>query len=433
MVANTAQHQTSIKQVVPVSGPIDRSFAAQAAALADFLTRNFRWPSPDAGFALFVFHEAGLESPLRSGPEVGPVDLLVSSQAPELAAAGYLATCQLAAANAVTHENWAGAFLRLSGRAPFPADRHAFTYRPVELLGIALGVQRTPSLPEEARRWLVVDVLNTAPKKCVTDAWSSYFVSMARIAMKLSDGQKEIGQLEALRLEELALLVWLTSSHTFRHTGAWSAVSKPDIQRHFLLRCMKEEPNPLDVGRAAVLHAAIQIAGNSLLESDVARNWQIRSATKDALELVVQICRRFHQCAQQLRHRHDNRVTLKIEDEYDVQDLMHAFLRLHFEDIRPEEWSPSYAGSSARMDFLLKRERVVVETKMTRKSLKQKEVTKQLIEDSTFYRKHPDCDALICFVYDPDGHCTNPVALEHDMSEQSEGLLVRVVVVPQGR
>ena len=63
-----------------------------------------------------------------------------------------------------------------------------------------------------------------------------------------------------------------------------------------------------------------------------------------------------------------------MDDEYDVQDLMHAILRLHFDDVRPEEWTPSYAGKSSRIDFLLPGERTIIEVKMTRHGLGQKEV-----------------------------------------------------------
>ena len=41
----------------------------------------------------------------------------------------------------------------------------------------------------------------------------------------------------------------------------------------------------------------------------------------DQLRLV---CERFHLVSRQLRSRHDGRVTLDVEDEYDVQDLLHA-------------------------------------------------------------------------------------------------------------
>ena len=66
----------------------------------------------------------------------------------------------------------------------------------------------------------------------------------------------------------------------------------------------------------------------------------------------------------------ENRETLKIEDEYDVQDLLHALLLLYFDGVRAED----YAGKSSRMDFLLKNERVVIEVKKTRLGLADKEL-----------------------------------------------------------
>jgi DNA-binding sugar fermentation-stimulating protein len=58
-----------------------------------------------------------------------------------------------------------------------------------------------------------------------------------------------------------------------------------------------------------------------------------------------------------------NRNTIEIEDEYDVQDLFHALLKLYFDDIRPEEYTPSYGGSASRVDFLLKDEQIIIEIK----------------------------------------------------------------------
>ena len=152
----------------------------------------------------------------------------------------------------------------------------------------------------------------------------------------------------------------------------------------------------------------------------------------DAPALVVSLCRRFHLFAHQLLDRHRQRGTLKIADEYDVQDLMHALLRLHFEDVRAEEVTPSVAGKSGRMDFLLKAERLVVETKMTRRGLTQKQVGDELIIDMRRYRSHPDLRTLVCLVYDPGGFCRAPAALENDLSG-SEGRFRTVVIVsPRG-
>jgi REase_DpnII-MboI len=152
----------------------------------------------------------------------------------------------------------------------------------------------------------------------------------------------------------------------------------------------------------------------------------------DALALVVTICRRFHLFARQLRDRHHARGTLRVADEYDVQDLMHALLNLHFDDVRAEEVTPSLAGKSARMDFLLKPEGLVLETKMTRRNLGQKEVADELIVDMKRYRSHPGLRTLVCFVYDPGGFCRSPAALENDLTGGDGRFRSVVIVCPRG-
>jgi hypothetical protein len=142
----------------------------------------------------------------------------------------------------------------------------------------------------------------------------------------------------------------------------------------------------------------------------------------DHLSLIEKLCRRFHPTARRLRQRHDDRATIEIVDEYDVQDLLHAILNLHFDDVRPEEWTPSYAGASSRVDFLLKEEQIVIEVKKTRRSMKTKELGEQLIIDRARYEAHPDCKTLVCFVYDPEGLVGNPVGMVRDLEKASRGL-----------
>jgi len=162
-------------------------------------------------------------------------------------------------------------------------------------------------------------------------------------------------------------------------------------------------------------------------EAKIAKENQI-----DPQLFLEKICSRFHLVARQLRHRYDKRETINIGDEYDVQDLLHGMLRIFFDDIRPEEWTPSYVGKSSRMDFLLKDYKTVIETKMTRKGLGAKEIGTQLIEDIARYKKHPDCCTLVCFVYDPDGLIANPAGIENDLGSKENGLNVRVIIRPSG-
>jgi hypothetical protein len=143
------------------------------------------------------------------------------------------------------------------------------------------------------------------------------------------------------------------------------------------------------------------------------------------------ILKRFHTVAQQLQHRRQGRPTLIINDEYDVQDLLHGLLTLFFDDIRREEWTPSYAGKSSKVDFLLKAERIVIEVKMTREGLGAKDVGEQLMVDIERYRKMSDCRHLICFVYDPNYRISNPIGFERDLSRTEGDLIVEVLVLPR--
>ena len=147
--------------------------------------------------------------------------------------------------------------------------------------------------------------------------------------------------------------------------------------------------------------------------------------------IIRNIIEHFNACAIQLKRRHAGRETLTIKDEYDVQDLLHALLKLHFSDVRPEEWTPSYAGNSNRMDFLLKDEKIAIEVKMASKKLKDKEIGNQLIVDIAKYKQHSDVKALYCFIYNPDGYVNNPAGLENDLNKQSTSAFkVKVFVRP---
>lgn len=160
---------------------------------------------------------------------------------------------------------------------------------------------------------------------------------------------------------------------------------------------------------------------------------ELQAAKITPFEITEQILNKFDRSVRQLRRRHDNRPSIDTKDEYDVQDILHTILKSYFEDVRPEEYCPSYAGSSSRIDFLLKKERIIIEAKYSTPKLKDKKIGEQLIIDIKRYETHPDCDILFCFVYDPDGNINNPVALENDLSGQhgKNNLKVKVIISPK--
>lgn len=154
------------------------------------------------------------------------------------------------------------------------------------------------------------------------------------------------------------------------------------------------------------------------------------SNVEELLEIVVRGLRR---AMHPLTHRRKGFQPLSFDSEYDVQDLLHALLRPWISDIRPEEFTPSYAGSSTRMDFLLPVHALVIETKIVRDRAHAKRIGDELIIDIEHYRRHPECKRLWCVIYDPDHLITNAEGLKSDLegsrSSNDSQVLVKVFVL----
>ncbi|WP_152520795.1 PD-(D/E)XK nuclease domain-containing protein [Nocardiopsis halophila] len=119
---------------------------------------------------------------------------------------------------------------------------------------------------------------------------------------------------------------------------------------------------------------------------------------------------------------------ISIRDEYDLQRVLHALLVLHFDDVRPEDYSPSRAGANTRIDFIIKDVRIAVEAKMTRNGLGRKELGNELAEDILRYKAHPDASALFAIIYDPSRKVLNPRGFERDINEEDDHFPVRAVI-----
>lgn len=153
---------------------------------------------------------------------------------------------------------------------------------------------------------------------------------------------------------------------------------------------------------------------------------------KDLDELLLVLLKNLRRAMHPLTHRRRGAVPLTFSSEYDVQDLLHALLRPWVIDIRPEEFTPSYAGSSTRMDFLLPAHKTVIELKFVRDAGHAKTVGNELIVDVEHYRKHPDCDTLWCVIYDPEHSIRNPNSLkdlEGTRSSKDGTVSVKVLVL----
>ncbi|MEX2374756.1 MAG: hypothetical protein WD942_04110 [Dehalococcoidia bacterium] len=147
------------------------------------------------------------------------------------------------------------------------------------------------------------------------------------------------------------------------------------------------------------------------------------------LELLIDALRRLPSATVSLRSRRHKRPPLHIRDEYDVQDVVEFVLRGLYNDVRPEERTPSTAGSSSTIDFLLRDDAVAIEVKVTAPGRAEKQIKPELLVDIEDYQKHPDVRTLVIVVYDLASTYRNPVGFETDLTGSRGSLDVHVLVV----
>lgn len=419
MVADRAFGEASLEPLVPVS---DFLVSITSTILRDAQSRFQQpaaWPDPASGFAFRLLQAAGLPLPLAYQEPLRPAGANILRRSPDLAAFGYV----IAAAAPQCQTEWSQAFGRLMGREVFPADRNSFIYNPLELLGIAFGAGDCSHISDDQRRWLGAQIDRGFVEKQFIGVPAELFALCAQRRILPSGAWRDApltGEtLLGVPTSDLCLMAALAI--LFPDQAAFDAT----VAEHEIIRRALIEPLPVhDAADATAIYVTLRRAINRAL---------IRPGLNgDAVERTVALCRRFQLFVDRLQQRQRSRPAFDIKDEYDVQDLLHGILRLHFDDVRPEEWTPSYAGNSSRVDFYLKHERTIVEAKMTRKGLDQKDVANQLILDKERYSRMDKVDCLVCFVYDPERRCTNPKALESDLTQTNGSLRVAVVVCPLG-
>ncbi|HKO30622.1 MAG TPA: hypothetical protein VJU54_05760, partial [Nitrospiraceae bacterium] len=152
---------------------------------------------------------------------------------------------------------------------------------------------------------------------------------------------------------------------------------------------------------------------------------------QDPLERIRNMCWRFHAVTRQLRLRKDYRPTLEVEDDYDLQDLLCALLKVEFDEVGVDEWIPPYTGGAPRKTFLIHRDEIAIVAKKTRPGLTTQELTDQVSADSARYASREKCATLFCFIYDPEGRVGSPKRLETDLTSVSDRYMIEVLVAPK--
>jgi hypothetical protein len=215
--------------------------------------------------------------------------------------------------------------------------------------------------------------------------------------------------------------------------------SPPDAQRltgpigpSVASNVVPAQPVFAQIPKAAQSFQATELSGTPPTLASTKTDREASGHTEGAtLDILRRVCARFHLVARQLRLRKEYRPTLEITDEYDLQDLFYALLRLQFDEVGTEEWTPAYANGAHRTSYLLDWDRTVVVVKQTRSGLSSKDLAEQVKSDAAYYAKRPNGNALLCFIYDPDGRVGNPRGLEADLTTVSDTYMVEVIVAPK--
>lgn len=395
---------------------IVQSVTAQIIAAAEtVLGSRLTWPDTTTGLAYFICDRTGEQPPGFAKQLLRVTTPLALRRTPELSAYGFVG----ALTDKEFRADWIGALDHLMGREVFPADRQSFIFDPLEVLGIASGIAFFDA-PDRQRVWYA-DTLHQglANGRLITEI--SKLSAMAALRL-LSPSHASVSDSQEIDLEALSTSELLLAAGIQMALNPQALPSAEKLHEALLSRFFR---NSVRLGDAA----------EAVTASMVARRVADRAMSTEAenpVELIVSQCRRFPLFARQMGRRQRQRAPTTVEDEYDVQDLLHAILLLSFEDVRPEENTPSYAGNSSRLDFFLPRERIIVEAKMTRKGLGQKKVVDELLIDCARYSRMPSVDHLVCVIYDPAGECKNAAAIEPDIERSGSRLNVRVVVCPRG-
>lgn len=236
------------------------SFGQQLDALSSYMSANWAWPSPDAGFALYVARSAGAELPAGLGDvSLSDTQMRRLDQAPVLAATGYALALSPSSYGPAVQDAWAKGLTRLASRQPFTPDHNSFFYRPTELLGLSLGALHCALVQPAEMAWLRGVVVEGEHRLSSGDLWVQVLAAKSAEALSHPWKQIAIRSIEAIDIADVALLAWLYGANDALAATFRPSIDGRDIDRELLMRCATSELSPQGTAHAAILYYALRV------------------------------------------------------------------------------------------------------------------------------------------------------------------------------
>ena len=151
---------------------------------------------------------------------------------------------------------------------------------------------------------------------------------------------------------------------------------------------------------------------------------------------VITALEEFDACVRYLNTRRSAGAVIDIQSEADVQDVIYLLLRPWIVDLVYESPADKSANRYVIRDFSSPDGRFVIDAKYIRDKEHGRLISKELHDDIEMYRRHPQCDDLVFFVYDPDALIPDKRALreaietERTYGEDHKLLRCHLIVKP---
>lgn len=155
--------------------------------------------------------------------------------------------------------------------------------------------------------------------------------------------------------------------------------------------------------QSITLETDIDVQLQILLEDIERTLLQSKFVNKSSDEIIRDVLNNFSNAIQKIiSGRRLNHHNFKIEDEYDVQDILYVILKSIFPNLRDEDPIPKVGGKSTKIDLILREEKILIEVKMMKvKDSNETHFIEQLKVDFESYHECKWLRKLFCFVYDP--------------------------------
>lgn len=149
------------------------------------------------------------------------------------------------------------------------------------------------------------------------------------------------------------------------------------------------------------------------------------------VNLVVNILNEFPSIVSRWKYRRKGKDQLKIDDEYDVQDILYTMLKGTFPTLQYEDPNSKVGANSSIIDFKISDLGLFIEVKHIASKGKEKKVQEECKQDIVSYSSQENCKKIIFFIYDPNKTIDNVYAFENSLGKtiSKDGKHVEVTVI----